>query len=95
MYSGVGGYYGVLYKCNAIIFPEITYKTPNNFFCDASGLTYLGGLNDFTKCYLEFEPWNNENIILIPGGHKTFVALERKSLIGEGNIIWNNPIYYI
>ena len=48
MYSGVGGYYGVLYKCNEIIFPEITYKTPNNFFCDASGLTYLGELNDFT-----------------------------------------------
>lgn len=93
-------------KCDEIIFPEITYKTPigrsdnpfdvnspYNFFCDASGLTYLGELNDFTKCYLEFEPWNNENIILIPGGHKTIVALERKSLICEGNIIWNNPIY--
>lgn len=55
-------------NCNEIIFPEITYKTPigrsdnpfdvnspYNFFCNASGLTYLGELNDFTKCYLEFE----------------------------------------
>lgn len=51
-------------KCNEIILPQIMYNTPigrsdnpfdvnspYNFFCYVSGLTYLGELNDFTKCY--------------------------------------------
>ena len=91
-------------KCKDIIFPPIEYETPigrsdnpfdvnspYNFFCYASGLTYLGEINDFTKCCLEGVPWDNENITRIPGGYKTIIALERKLLISEGNIIWNNP----
>lgn len=90
-------------KCKEIIFPPIEYETPigrsdnpfdvnspYNFFCYASGLTYLGEINDFTKCCLEGVPWDTYEEA-IEYAKKYSLDEKKTCLIGQSlyNLNWH------